>query len=664
MKKVLSFLILFSLLLSLCACGAETQQETQPTTEPTEVEQQENPFAGINELESVDGVYQIHSIQGLLNIANHLDGSFELLCDIDLGGIQWTPVGTKEAPFTGKINAQQHVISNFVVDTPTEDGYLGFFGYNEGNVRNLVLADMQITATENTVSVGAMAGVNAGTILRCTVGGTMNVQSGTAQMACGGIAGQNTARLESSVAGMEMCVTVPGEASVGGFVGIQAGGMLSESDFTGSLSVTSGSNKQVGLFAGQAEDLELLNNTFLGESNTVDGETYIQFCGQEENVTNTGYLLRDNTAEPLPAEIQALRDKVESQMRAMGTVEWTVAQNLTQTVGCTCCKAKMFMTGQTYRGIPYSHKGGSLDRFLYSLDENHVVADWAYELDGFDGWDLYIGNDCFGAIKLAWTTVSDSMNVRGTLYQLPVCGEGTVPVGDWEWELPISQTNYLTQPYVEATGEERLYEAYACLRKGDAVGNRLDIGGHTRLLACDAVVVRDAEGKIDPDKSYVLTHEQGGGGEETEAFSSSWRIDYKYSFDALAKSYYVPFTIPELLDGTTAPVTATLEGGVEGRSGLTTGVVMSNYFMDSVEMVITDAQGRQVFAHKMFANVDKTSDTGHDENVVKILVKDFNLARFAPALKGLALDPNGKYHCVITANLLTGDSLVVKDYTF
>lgn len=668
MKKIISILLTIALLVSCCACGRNPENEdklAEPSENPNEqTETAEDPFADVDELTPVDGVYQICSAEGLFNIAQHPDAEFELLCDIDLGGAEWTPVGTQEKPFTGKLNGWQFTISNFVIKEPTKDGDMGFFGVSSGDVRNLKISGMTIITTDDTVRVGGLVGSNSGVILRSTLVGTLQMESSAQETYCGGVAGINSGKIESVVGDVDILCTTQNQATIGGFVGKQSGGVLWESDACGTLQITNGSNKTVGLFAGIAQNVDLENNVYLGESNTVDGQVYKELIGVQENVNNINWSIRDNSAEALPEDIQALRDKVEAKMRAMGTVEWTVSQHLTQTVGCSCCEPVMYMAGKVYRGIPYSHKGGSLDRFMYCLDENHVIEDWVYELDGFDGWDLYIGNDCFGAIKLAWTTVSDSMNIRGTLWQLPVCGEGTIPVGEWVWDIPVSETNYLTQPYVEATGVEQIYEAYAQLRKGDCVGNRLSIGGHTRMMAQDAVVVRDSEGKIDPDRSYVITHEQGGGGVENEAYTSSWRIDYQYSFKTLAENYYVPFTIPELVEGTDLQPEATLEGGTEGWIGMTTGVVVANYFLDSVEMVLTEEDGTVLYADKMYVSVDKKSDTGSDENIVKVLFKEFNLAHFATALRGIPISADKSYHCVITAHLNTGDSIVVKDYTF
>ena len=181
MKKLLSVLMIFAMLLSFWACGE--QEETNEIVPPVKEEETIN-FDEINELEPKNGVYQVHSIEGLLNMANHLDGRFEILRDIDLNGATWVPLGTKDAPFTGQITGKEFTISNFKIEAPTADGDMGFFGVNDGTVLQLYLADVTLTTTADTQRVGAMAGTNSGRLQRCTVKGTINAETVAADAAC------------------------------------------------------------------------------------------------------------------------------------------------------------------------------------------------------------------------------------------------------------------------------------------------------------------------------------------------------------------------------------------------------------------------------------------------------------------------------------------------
>ena len=94
MKKLLALILIGAMLMSFWGCG---EKEESGLELPPKEEETIN-FDEINELEPENGVYRVHSIDGLLNMAKHLDGKFELLRDIDLGGATWVPIGTKAAP--------------------------------------------------------------------------------------------------------------------------------------------------------------------------------------------------------------------------------------------------------------------------------------------------------------------------------------------------------------------------------------------------------------------------------------------------------------------------------------------------------------------------------------------------------------------------------------
>jgi len=106
-----------------------------------------------------------------------------------------------------------------------------------------------------------------------------------------------------------------------------------------------------------------------------------------------------------------------------------------------------------------------------------------------------------------------------------------------------------------------------------------------------------------------------------------------------------------------------LENGMDGKAGLTAGTVVSNWFLNSVSMVITDSTSAEVINHEMFATAGRYEDRNSWEQL-RYLTKDFNMAHFAQALQGTYFDPAEEYHCVITAHLGNGDAIVVKDFSF
>ena len=681
MKKLICLLAVFALVLSFCACG-QAPEETTPTTEPsvpettealegghkydTEVSEATKPdCSNINEFEpNEDGVYQVHTPEGLMNMVNHPDAEYELLWHIDMGGAKWTPVGTKDAPFTGKIEGGYFTISNFVIDEANADGDMGFFGTFAGDIKELNLADVTITTTADTQRVGLWCGHNDdGKFLRCGIeGGSVTATQAADNAAIGGIVGVNEGEFRNGTMNVSVAVTAPGKADVGGIAGYAADGKVQFIKNNGFIETT-GENKNVGLFAGSVEKAaEIKGCVFLGEKNTKDGKLFVDFAGNGEAEQVVDCLYRDNVKPAMDPVVQEKRDIAEQAMRAQGTIRWTVPEDLYYSCVCninTCFG--IHKAGYEIVGVPYNHKCGSLARLQSVLDENNVMLESAY-LGDFDGFDCYVGSDCSTALIQAYWFVSADIDYNHTGSQLPDQHWGCVAVGDWQWDLGHTPT--YNDEYINATGEQGMYEAYACLRKADFVVSRVEAGGHTRMAAADAVVVRNEAGEIDGMESYVLMHEQGAP-RTLEPYWSSWRVDYPYSFSSLYNNWYVPATIEEFVTGEFQEPMAELQGGTEGKAGLTTGVVYSNFYLDSVDMVITDAEGNEVFNHQMFTTASKYWDDGtRGDFVYRFNNHEYDLGHFAAPLQNVMFELGEEYHCVITAHVGGEQLFVVKDFTF
>ena len=75
---------------------------------------------------------------------------------------------------------------------------------------------------------------------------------------------------------------------------------------------------------------------------------------------------------------------------------------------------------------------------------------------------------------------------------------------------------------------------------------------------------------------------------------------------------------------------AELRGGLNGKLGLTTGTVYSNFFLDSVEMIIVDSDGQEVFNKRMFTTVSKLyDDSNHLDLVIRQNNHEYDLGHFA-----------------------------------
>ena len=682
MKKLISVLLLLALVLSFCACGQEPS-ETTPATEPsveatteelsgghkydTEVEEATKPdCSNINEFEpNEDGVYQIHTPEGLMNIINHPDAEFELLWHIDMGGITWTPVGTKAQPFTGKIEGGYFTVSNFVIDTPNADGDLGFFGTFAGQVKELTLKDVTITTTADTQRAGLWCAHNDdGQFLRC---GNETSSLTAAQMAqnaaIGAIVGVNEGDFRNGTMDTSLTVTAAGKADVGGIAGYAADGKIQFIKNHGFIEVT-GSDKNVGLFAGSiTKDAQLNGCVYLGEKNTQDGVLFDNFTGTGDAEKVTECLYRDNTkAERDPVNLEK-RETVADYMRRLCSIEWTVPADRYYNCKSDC---RMIQCNGVLRanypivGSKYNHKVCSLAKVMYALDENNVMKQEVMDMASFDGWDCYIGSDCTGTISHAlWTVVATPTEDSFSLNRWRAMSDNQFQTIGIE-NLSNPDT---TEPYMLQNGEQGIYEAYAQAQIADIIWQQVELGCHVRLLTGDPVVVRNEAGEIDGMESYLTTTEMGAP-RTFEPYMSFTRVDYQYTFTSLFNNWYIPMEQIYLRDSVFPEPDAWLEDGVDGKFGMTTGVVHSTMYLDSVELIITDETGAEVFSHRQFNNTTRWYDDQGKDEYIRNYYNTFDLAKFAIPLQQCMLELGKTYNYTLTTYLGSEDAFVVKEGSF
>ena len=121
-----------------------------------------------------DGVYQLGTVDELIWFAKQVNGgntaiSGVLTADIDLSGINWTPIGNSTNRFAGSFDGAGHAIKNMTIDYQTttsgERLYLGLFGYVAGTkdkraaIKDLTVSGSVNAASESSVYTGDVAGV-------------------------------------------------------------------------------------------------------------------------------------------------------------------------------------------------------------------------------------------------------------------------------------------------------------------------------------------------------------------------------------------------------------------------------------------------------------------------------------------------------------------------
>lgn len=89
----------------------------------------------------------IATAEELAAVGNDVNADYELTADIDLSGYEWSPVGSKEAPFTGSLEGNNHTVTGLTI-TDSSRVYSGLFGYLKGTVQNMTV-EGQINLTDS-----------------------------------------------------------------------------------------------------------------------------------------------------------------------------------------------------------------------------------------------------------------------------------------------------------------------------------------------------------------------------------------------------------------------------------------------------------------------------------------------------------------------------------
>ena len=204
--------------------------------------------------EEINGIYHIYNADGLKAWASNADvlnKSVILEKDIDLTGVEWTPVGSDmNTGYTGDFNGNGKFIYNLVVKSDASN--VGFFGglAAGGTVHDVKFANAQVTANSGGAYAGVIAGSSMGKIESCNVRssqvaghyagaivGNNSVQVNgcnaldvevSATHAAGGIAGANYGKTEyCSVSGNSHITTTGSSTRAGGIIGTssQEGGV-------------------------------------------------------------------------------------------------------------------------------------------------------------------------------------------------------------------------------------------------------------------------------------------------------------------------------------------------------------------------------------------------------------------------------------------------------
>ena len=168
MKKIIAAFIAFSLLLDLAACGSKEDFAVGG----------KKGFAGgtgtAADPYQIGNADQLRYLAEMYALEGYEASCYVLMADIDLGGKAWASLGTDAKPFTGTFDGNGFTVSNFKIRDDSPD--VGFFGKLLGTVRDLTVADAQISSSHDSATIGAIAGdVFGGTVEGCRTGSGVTV---------------------------------------------------------------------------------------------------------------------------------------------------------------------------------------------------------------------------------------------------------------------------------------------------------------------------------------------------------------------------------------------------------------------------------------------------------------------------------------------------------
>ncbi|OPH46621.1 hypothetical protein BC351_14130 [Paenibacillus ferrarius] len=161
-------------------------------------------------------------------VRNNLSAYYKLGSDIDVtndtqnsaglfynSGAGWVPIGTSSAAFTGALDGGGNKIIGLRINRPATD-YLGLFGKvaSRGVVRNIGLESINVRGNNY---LGGLVGDNAGGTISNVYVTTSSVSGGGMGGYVGGLAGYNES--SGTISNAYAAVTVSGGTMVGGLVG-------------------------------------------------------------------------------------------------------------------------------------------------------------------------------------------------------------------------------------------------------------------------------------------------------------------------------------------------------------------------------------------------------------------------------------------------------------
>ena len=282
------------------------------------------------------------------------------------------------------------------------------------------------------------------------------------------------------------------------------------------------------------------------------------------------------------------------------TVLWTPNKEYTYRKSSKNDKTYTMEPGQIYGGYPYAMGTGNCYRLMDYLDPQTGVLKIRLAAKCF----RLFASQCSIGAYWGWSRVINSADYCWTY---DICEKnGFLSVGPYTYDKSVSSITpaYNTVMICEANGKDTMFESYAQMQLADGF-LQMTTAGHVVMSSCDPVVVRNADGSINGEESYVTVIDQTAKwteatNEQGDAFLMEANVDAKWTFDFLWEKHYIPFTFAEFLG--THPIEDTVcefsyKGETITKEDLFESFVTCNYGLVDTYIIVKNPEGQQVYKH-------------------------------------------------------------------
>ncbi len=211
------------------------------------------------------------TVSDLDAIRTNLNANYVQVCNINLTGTSFSPVGALGNPFSGSYNGKGYTISGFTYSNASGIS-VGLFAANNGTIANVRLQNVNVSGR---VTVGGLVGTNTGIITNSSVLSGVVYPRGFDSRHIGGLAGFNgnfngvytsyTGRIQNSYSNATV-----GNLNTfysGGLVGVnEYGATIVNSSSSGDVYAQGNAGGLVGTSAGKIDHSYATGNVYGGET--------------------------------------------------------------------------------------------------------------------------------------------------------------------------------------------------------------------------------------------------------------------------------------------------------------------------------------------------------------------------------------------------------------